>query len=181
MRTVQTSCSENKNWTCTCAILVQSEDDIIVADRCAGNNITDIRLYVNGQLTPGTRVARFGDGSKYRVSNYGPKCRSFTLLITLCMAIIILSKWKWNTHLYCGSDIYIFLKNKTQRMWSSRKMHWREAVESTYFKWLILKASFCEYDCMWNEYLPGSVIIYMGQFYVTFRIFLKKSFLIVQA
>ncbi|CAG5135635.1 unnamed protein product, partial [Candidula unifasciata] len=71
VRLVQQPCSDNTNWTCACAVVVRSGDDIIAVDNCADSNVTNVHLYLNRQLTPGTQVSRFGDGnagSKYRVA-----------------------------------------------------------------------------------------------------------------
>ena len=55
-----------------CDITVKSYDDVIVIDRCgaAMNNdqlAIEVRMYVNDQLTPGTKVLQFDDGHEYRV------------------------------------------------------------------------------------------------------------------
>ena len=52
--------------------MVRSQDDVIVIDRCSADEDSsspplDVRLYLNGRLTPGTSIVRFMDGKKYRV------------------------------------------------------------------------------------------------------------------
>ena len=45
--------------------MVRSEDDLLVLDRCAGP--LEYKLYLNGELTPGTHVFQFADGEFHRV------------------------------------------------------------------------------------------------------------------
>ena len=57
--------------TCTCAVIVQSGDDVVVFDRCnpVTDGAVDVRLYLNDQLSENTQVMQFADGGKYRVNN----------------------------------------------------------------------------------------------------------------
>ncbi|KAK7469526.1 hypothetical protein BaRGS_00036472, partial [Batillaria attramentaria] len=58
--------------SCNCAVMVRSYDDVVVIDRCSAAEQDsgpplDVRLYVNGELTPGTSIVRYVDGKMYRV------------------------------------------------------------------------------------------------------------------
>ena len=59
--------------TCTCGVLVRSGDDVISLTRCPTENTAGISdhlavyNYLNGQLTPGTKLLMIKDGHKYRV------------------------------------------------------------------------------------------------------------------
>ena len=70
VRTFLRNC--NGKASCNCAVAVKSGDDIIVIDRCGprkGVKAHPIvpRLYLNGELTPGTRIIRQSGGRKYQV------------------------------------------------------------------------------------------------------------------
>ena len=67
VRVVQQACPSN--LTCSCAVIVQSGDDVIVLDRCNAdkNGAVDVRLYLNDKISTGTRVVQYVDGGKYRV------------------------------------------------------------------------------------------------------------------
>lgn len=72
----------NGKASCNCGVAVRSGDDIIVFDSCdpdggkkVKHNPLDIRMYLNGELTPGTRVHRYGN-KKYQVG-------------TTCMIMIV--------------------------------------------------------------------------------------------
>ena len=69
--------------SCNCAVAVQSGDDVIVIDRCTRKRrpflhidgtydddpltVMSVDLYLNGELTEGTRVYEESDGKKYIV------------------------------------------------------------------------------------------------------------------
>ena len=80
IRTFTRSC--NGKAACNCAIAVKSGDDVILIDRCGyqqdvpNDRPTQIKMLVNGELTPGTRVVRKDDGKAYDVK----KILSFFLL-----------------------------------------------------------------------------------------------------
>ena len=63
----------NGDATCTCAMAVQSGDDVFVFDRCGAqrdSTVTgaiNVKAYINGVLTKGTRVLKFDSGNKYEV------------------------------------------------------------------------------------------------------------------
>lgn len=71
MRTFYRDC--NKKATCNCAVAIRSGDDVILIDRCGQSakiqrrKRMTIKIYKNGELTPGTRIRRFGGGKKYEV------------------------------------------------------------------------------------------------------------------
>lgn len=52
---------------------IKSGDDVIIFDRCGPtksereDRSLDIKVILNGQLTPGTKILRFGGGKKYEV------------------------------------------------------------------------------------------------------------------
>ena len=69
-------CNPNNAATCTCAVAVQSGDDVFVIDRCGevpgGPNSAPITItpYITGgELTAGTLIYRYDGGTKYRVSS----------------------------------------------------------------------------------------------------------------
>uniref|UniRef100_A0A2C9L6R6 VWFD domain-containing protein n=1 Tax=Biomphalaria glabrata TaxID=6526 RepID=A0A2C9L6R6_BIOGL len=68
VRSLQSQCHSQSNLTCLCGIMVLSGDDVVVFDKCGNNFATDVRLYVNGDLTPGTKVLRYADGLMYKVN-----------------------------------------------------------------------------------------------------------------
>jgi len=76
-------CERDVLATCNCAVMVRSGDDVLVIDRCVrrrhrmpppqagysddrGPAMT-VALYLNDQLTPGTRIHQLADGRKYIV------------------------------------------------------------------------------------------------------------------
>jgi hypothetical protein len=63
----------DRSASCNCAVMVRSQDDVVVIDRCSDKANdqppVDVRLYVNGELTPGTKIFRYLDGKKFRVSH----------------------------------------------------------------------------------------------------------------
>lgn len=78
-------CHPNLEATCNCGVAVQSGDDVIVIDRCFRRQLTvpalrsrlspddppstmKIQLFLNGNLTPGTKIHEDADGKKYFVS-----------------------------------------------------------------------------------------------------------------
>ena len=83
IHTVYQKCDNNIPASCNCAVAVRSGDDVFVIDRCfrqtkpfnrlkgATKNLTYMiaELYLNGKLTPATRVYRKDDGMKYIVSS----------------------------------------------------------------------------------------------------------------
>ncbi len=71
------ACSKNVSESCNCAAAIMSGDDVIVLNGCAtkpkypkANNFKrmSVTLYLNGKLTPGTKIYKVGDGQKYSVS-----------------------------------------------------------------------------------------------------------------
>ena len=74
-------CGPHVLASCNCAVAVQSGDDVIVIERClrrkkwfrriSGSeesvNRMRVDMYVNGNLTRGTRVLQEADGKKYNV------------------------------------------------------------------------------------------------------------------
>ena len=61
--------------TCTCAVAVKSGDDVFVVDRCrrTGQTTDDDTvmravMFVNGDVTPGTRVFSQAEGADMKVS-----------------------------------------------------------------------------------------------------------------
>lgn len=76
VRTFYRKCNRGRA-TCNCAVAVRSGDDVIVIDRCGPTVTTSgkykpikITLFLNGQLTAGTRILSFGGGKKYEVSTF---------------------------------------------------------------------------------------------------------------
>lgn len=74
MRTYYRSCNRKKSEaSCNCAVAIKSGDDVIIFDRCGPtksereDRSLDIKVILNGQLTPGTKILRFGGGKKYEV------------------------------------------------------------------------------------------------------------------
>ncbi|XP_041370718.1 uncharacterized protein LOC121384400 [Gigantopelta aegis] len=72
VRTFLRNC--NGKASCNCAVAVKSGDDIIVIDRCGPQKAASDkrrpivpRLYLNGELTPGTRVIMQSGGRKYQI------------------------------------------------------------------------------------------------------------------
>ncbi|KAK2143001.1 hypothetical protein NP493_4675g00004 [Ridgeia piscesae] len=59
--------------TCNCAVAVRVDDDVIVVDKCGPTRTGQatfpmtVKLYKNGELTPGTSVVRLANGLKYQV------------------------------------------------------------------------------------------------------------------
>ena len=77
------SCGDHVTASCNCAVAVKSGDDVIVIERCyrhrrqagtlfqtpGGQGTTmKIDMFLNGNLTQGTRVFQESDGIKYNVS-----------------------------------------------------------------------------------------------------------------
>lgn len=106
VNTIYQRCGETVSASCNCAVAVQSDDDVIIIDRCfrqrppmtrphsvtgrrydaknsTGNETGHVggasswatpprlivKLFLNGKLTPGTKVYRFEEGRKYFVSS----------------------------------------------------------------------------------------------------------------
>ena len=70
VRTLQRNC--NKKASCNCAVVVKSGDDVIKIDRCGakkGGKKQPLvpKLYINDELTPGTRIISFNNGKKWKV------------------------------------------------------------------------------------------------------------------
>jgi len=77
-------CERDVLATCNCAVMVRSGDDVLAIDRCVRRRhrmppprygysddhapFMSVRLYLNGRLTPGTRIHQLADGRKYIVS-----------------------------------------------------------------------------------------------------------------
>ena len=66
-------CTPDVDFTCTCAVAVKSGDDVFVVDRCrrSGQANADVVMrtvmFVNGDVTPGTRVFSQSDGADMKV------------------------------------------------------------------------------------------------------------------
>ena len=66
-------CTPDLDFTCTCAVAVKSGDDVFVVDRCrrSGQANADVVMrtvmFVNGDVTPGTRVFSQSDGADMKV------------------------------------------------------------------------------------------------------------------
>lgn len=65
----------NKKASCNCAVAVRSGDDVIVLDVCgktrrSGKKRRPLtkKLFLNGELTPGTSVYQHNKGKKYEVN-----------------------------------------------------------------------------------------------------------------
>ncbi|GAB1607640.1 hypothetical protein Ahia01_001047900 [Argonauta hians] len=70
VRTFYRSC--NGFASCNCAVAIRSGNDVILIDRCGPiarsfQTSMTTKLYLNGQLTPGTRIISFQGGQKYEV------------------------------------------------------------------------------------------------------------------
>ena len=79
-------CERDVLATCNCGVMVRSGDDVLVIDRCVRRRhrmppplagfsddhgpIMSVVLYLNGKLTPGTRIHQLADGRKYIVSPF---------------------------------------------------------------------------------------------------------------
>ncbi|XP_029649426.2 uncharacterized protein LOC115223143 [Octopus sinensis] len=64
----------NGRASCNCAVAIKSDDDVIVFDRCGASagavaKKSEIlrKIYLNGELNPGTKILQFGEGRKYQV------------------------------------------------------------------------------------------------------------------
>lgn len=84
-------CRPNLLASCNCGVAVQSGDDVIVIDRCLRRQLRVpdfrsrwssesgpamvIQLFLNGDLTQGTKIHKDADGKKYLVS-----CHANTVL-----------------------------------------------------------------------------------------------------
>ena len=78
-------CERDVLATCNCGVMVRSGDDVLVIDRCARRRqrmppplegfsdayapIMSVMLYLNGRLTPGTRIHQLANGHRYIVSS----------------------------------------------------------------------------------------------------------------
>ena len=61
--------------SCICTTAIRSGDDVFVIDTCGANQIPvsrrpqlEVRLYRNGNLTPGTKIEQYNGGTRYKVS-----------------------------------------------------------------------------------------------------------------
>ncbi len=57
---------------CTCYVNIRSGDDVIVIDSCgprakANGGQMELVVFLNGELTPGTRILQFNNGKKFKV------------------------------------------------------------------------------------------------------------------
>ena len=62
----------NDGVTCNCAVAIRSGDDVLVVDRCGvqKNDLSEVMslsLYLNGELTPGTRIYKLSGGREFMV------------------------------------------------------------------------------------------------------------------
>lgn len=99
VRTFYRKCNKGRA-TCNCAVAVRSGDDVIVIDRCGPTSTAGkykalkITLYLNGELTKGTKVLAFGGGKKYEVSSLGQSlCLKDSNLLRCCVAATF---WRCN-------------------------------------------------------------------------------------
>ena len=66
-------CTPDVDFTCTCAVAVKSGDDVFVVDRCRridqenADVVMRTVMFVNGDVTPGTRVFSQSDGADMKV------------------------------------------------------------------------------------------------------------------
>ena len=65
-------CTPGGNASCTCAVSVKSGDDVFTVSKCRGLDSTEdpilkTVLYINGDLTPGTRVFIKDEGIRFEV------------------------------------------------------------------------------------------------------------------
>ena len=74
VRTFQRRC--NGHAACHCAIAIRSGDDVILVDSCGPESTPkkrtpqiEVRLYLNGDLTPGTEIIQYDGGRTYKVSS----------------------------------------------------------------------------------------------------------------
>ena len=73
IHTFQRRC--NVRAACHCTIAIRSGDDVIVIDSCGASGTPvyrtpqiEVRLYLNGDLTPGTKIEQYNGGTTYKVS-----------------------------------------------------------------------------------------------------------------
>ena len=73
VHTFQRRC--NGHAACHCIIAIRSGDDVIVIDSCGPAETPksrtpqiEVRLYLNGDLTPGTKIEQYNGGREYKVS-----------------------------------------------------------------------------------------------------------------
>ena len=73
IHTFQRRC--NARASCHCTIAIRSGDDVIVIDSCGASGTPvrrtpqiEVRLYLNGDLTPGTKIEQYDGGRTYKVS-----------------------------------------------------------------------------------------------------------------
>ena len=93
VHTFQRRC--NGHAACHCIIAIRSGDDVIVIDSCGPDEkpVTrtpqmEVRLYLNGDLTPGTKIEQYNGGTTYKVSvgflqNMLSRCSLITLILLL--------------------------------------------------------------------------------------------------
>ena len=72
VHTFQRRC--NRHAACHCAVAIRSGDDVIVIDSCGARRTSNrrpgtvaIRMILNGELTPHTRILRINNGKGYKV------------------------------------------------------------------------------------------------------------------
>ena len=110
MNAVYQRCERDVLATCNCGVMVRSGDDVLVIDRCrrqrhrlppplSGHSdergpVMSVLLYLNGKLTPGTRIHQLADGRKYIVSSHFqaspeniPLYEVFVLTLDLTVAV----------------------------------------------------------------------------------------------
>ena len=65
----------NSDATCSCAVFVQSGDDVIVIDSCGPRaeavGTMTVTIFNNGPLTRGTRILSYNGRTKYKVGGVG--------------------------------------------------------------------------------------------------------------
>jgi len=60
---------------CHCTIAIRSGDDVVIINNCGPGGMQvsripqiEVRLYLNGVLTPGTKIEQYNGGTTYKVS-----------------------------------------------------------------------------------------------------------------
>lgn len=92
------ACNTNTTESCSCAVAIKSGDDVFVLDRCRLHSnycsegdescrLLRAVLYLNGELTPGTRIFQTDGGLGYQVSKQP--------LITQVMCNIIFHNYRY--------------------------------------------------------------------------------------
>ena len=71
MHTFQRKCNPTIDASCNSAVAIKSGDDVILIDGGGPKVISKkglkIKMYLNGELTPGTKIVKHKGGSKFDV------------------------------------------------------------------------------------------------------------------